>query len=162
MSSDEETMCDMTEEMTPTDPAPSARWQLWYEDRFDRETPRRIEQSGVGLLAGLMALWRHHLRDTVKQNGQLGFSRFNLWWQDERRSLAIEGDREGQRRLRDWTYGDGDTATPPGTAALLAAVALTQAHLHLAGQTAAPILEAAAASATPEALLARLAALRAS
>ena len=47
-------------------PEPYAVWQVWYQDNFDRETPRRVEVEGEGLVLGLAELWSRHLFETVQ------------------------------------------------------------------------------------------------
>jgi hypothetical protein len=80
----------------------SARWQVWQQDTFDRESPRLVAASGVGLVAGLVELWSLHLSETVQVNGQEGFLRYNLWWQQKQVSIEVCGDWRGQVRLRKW------------------------------------------------------------
>ncbi|MGC9349404.1 MAG: hypothetical protein ACP5JG_14795 [Anaerolineae bacterium] len=142
------------------DPLPAAIWEVWYGDTFDRETPRSIQVSGVGLMAGLAELWSRHLFDTVQPNGTRGFSAYNLWWVDERRSIAISGPWEGQTRLRLWIYG-GRRRSHRAYAnrkarALMEIIAHTHATLTIAGRSGVPIIEAAVQSATPEDLKTRL------
>jgi hypothetical protein len=115
-------------------PAPDATWELWYQDTFDRDCPRQVEAAGVGLVAGLLTLWRHHLFETVRADGKRGFSRFNLWLRQARQSIRITGAWAGQTRLRTWAREDD---------ALLGEVAVVHSHLLLAGETSAPILAAA-------------------
>lgn len=115
-------------------PAPDAAWELWYQDAFDRDSPRQVETTGVGLIAGLLALWHRHLFETVLADGARGFSRFNLWWQQARQSVEVTGDWAGQVRLRTWALENE---------ALLQDVAALHHRLLRAGQTSAPILEAA-------------------
>ncbi|MBD3308400.1 hypothetical protein GF339_18350 [candidate division KSB3 bacterium] len=127
---------------TISDPAPEATWDLWYHDSFDAACPRRIEVSGKGLLTGLTELWSRYLRETVQSNGREGFSRFNLWWQQERRSITIVGDLTGAVHLKTWVF-----STPKGNRGLLHAIALAHCHLILAGRTSAPLLDAASLAA---------------
>ena len=82
-----------------TDPAPDAEWEVWYQDLFDRECPRQVEVSGRGLAAGLSELWARHLFETVGVDGQKGFSRFNLWWKQPKKSVMVfRGPQESERR----------------------------------------------------------------
>ena len=53
-------------------------WQVWYQDTFDRETPRWVEAAGEGLENGLCELWRRHISETILADGGKGFTRFNL------------------------------------------------------------------------------------
>lgn len=80
----------------------SAQWQVWQQDTFDRESPRLVVASGVGLVDGLVELWSLHLSETVQANGQEGFLRYNLWWQQKQASIEVLGDWRGQVRLRKW------------------------------------------------------------
>jgi hypothetical protein len=135
-----------------SDPAPEAAWQVWYQDTFDRECPRSVEISGQGLVRGLAELWTRHLRETVLAGGQRGFSRFNLWWKQEGRSIAITGEWEGQIRLRGWVSGK-ERATrgghkQAGDETLLMKVALAHARLVMVGQSSEPILAAVKAAAS--------------
>jgi hypothetical protein len=143
------------------DPSPEAEWQLWYRDLFDRECPPSIELRGRGLLTGLIELWARHLFETVRPDGRLGFSRFNLWY--ESRSIEIDGDPAGAARLRAWLFGDQehtlrgyvDEADPT----LLALLAATHASLLAAGRSSTLILAAAASAVDRRDLEARLAGL---
>ena len=81
-----------------------AQWQIWYQDTFDRETPRKVEVEGQGLVDGLVELWSRHLKETVTASGGSGFSRFNLWWKQEATSIVIEGSQEGMVRVRSWIF----------------------------------------------------------
>ena len=87
----------------------NARWQLWYQDMFDPETPRLVEAEGLGLELGLGELWSHHLTESVLPNGARGFARFNLWWVQAGRSFSIEGEWQGQVQLRNWVFPPGAT-----------------------------------------------------
>lgn len=119
------------------DPDPGAEWEVWYQDIFDRECPRQIEVAGRGLAAGLTELWARHLSETVQANGQKGFSRFNLWWKQEKKSVEVAGAWVGMVRLREWGSGDKE---------LLMRIAALHGCLILAGQTSEGILAAAEAS----------------
>jgi hypothetical protein len=134
-------------EQSIPDPAPEAEWQVWYQDMFDRECPRRVETSGRGLVKGLTELWTRHLRETVRPDGKKGFSRFNLWWTP--RSVDIVGNWEGAVRLRGWISGQGNRS-------LLNKVVAVHAHLIVAGQSSEPILETAVAAADRRDFEARL------
>jgi len=83
-------------------PLQDSRWQLWYQDLFDPETPRQLESQGQGLEKGLIALWLHHLRDSVMRNGQPGFALFNLWFMEEKRSIRIQSCGTGMAKLKQW------------------------------------------------------------
>ena len=121
------------------DPASEATWELWYQDLFDRECPRKVEVSGTGLVQGLAELWARHLFETVQANGQKGFSHFNLWWLQKQKSTEIIGDWQGMVRLRRWIFGSQRTANRGylgnGDQALLMEIALAHSNLMLAGQS---------------------------
>ncbi|HLY61847.1 MAG TPA: hypothetical protein VKV95_13960 [Terriglobia bacterium] len=127
------------------DPAPSAEWEVWYRDAFDRECPPKVDVRGYGLVKGLMELWARHLFE-----GLAGLSHFHLLWKQEKRSIEIGGDQKGSARLRTWMFGKKETTDRGYVAAaeidLLEAVAIAHANLIVAGMTSAPILEAAAGS----------------
>ena len=130
-----------------SDPAPVAVWELWYQDLFDRDCPRKVEASGQGLVQGLAELWARHLFETVQADGQKGFSRFNLWWRQQQKSVEINGDWQGMVRLRWWVFGNKRTAScgylDDGDRELLRDVALAHSYLTMVGQTSEPILIAA-------------------
>jgi hypothetical protein len=132
--------------------ASEAEWEVWYQDTFDRECPRQVEVAGRGLVEGLIQLWARHLFETVQADGQRGFSRFNLWWKQERRSVVVVGEWEGQARLRRWVYGDErwtrEGYIDEGDRDLLGQVASSHARRLLVGESSDAILEVAKASAT--------------
>ena len=104
-------------------------WEVWYQDLFDRECPRRVEAAGEGLVAGLAVLWDRTLREAITATGGEGLARFNLWLPAEGRSIAIEGEPAGLARIRRWVLGRGEGG------ALLVRVAEVHARLVLAGET---------------------------
>jgi hypothetical protein len=117
--------------------------------QFDLECPPSVDIRGHGLVKGLVELWARHLFETVRPNGNRGFSRFHLHWEG-RRAIAIEGDWQGATRLRQWVFGwkthgrkgyvnEGDTR-------LLKKIAVTHARLILADQPDEQILAAAASA----------------
>jgi hypothetical protein len=124
-----------------------AEWDLWYQDTLDPECPRQVELTGRGLVQGLMALWVRHLFETVQSDGELGFSRFNLWWRQASRSIEITDDKVGAKQLRQWVYGTQQHANrnyvKVGDEELLQLVALTHCKLVLSAQTSEIILNAA-------------------
>ncbi len=128
----------------------NAEWQIWYQDTFDRECPRQVEISGRGLVEGLIELWTRHLYETVQANGQKSFSRFNLWWQQEHKSIKVVGEWDGAIRLREWIYAD---KRRPNKAYkdLLKRIAITHKNQILNHKTSAEILAAAKASENCEA-----------
>ena len=130
-----------------TDPAPDAEWEVWYQDLFDRETPRQVEISGRGLMAGLSELWARHLFETVGVDGQKGFSRFNLWWKQPEKSVMVTGVWDGMVRLRKWIFGSKRSASKgyldDGDKDLLMKVAMIHSCMVLVGQASELILAAA-------------------
>ena len=121
------------------DPAPDAEWELWYEDVFDKECPRQVEAVGRGLLAGLAELWARHLFETVRVDGQRGFSRFNLWWKQQGKSVEVVGEWDAMIRLRKWIFGNKRQAykshVEESDKELLMTVARAHGCLLLDGQT---------------------------
>ncbi len=103
-------------------------WQVWYQDVFDREAPRRVETEGRGLVEGLMALWWLHLWEGVDEAGRSTFSRFNLWLVAPGRSVRLADSPEGAARLRAWVFAGGEAPDR----ALLAQVA--RAHARRMGE----------------------------
>mgnify|MGYP006299884463 CR=1 FL=1 len=138
------------------DSDPMARWQLWVEDTFDRETPRQVEASGQGLAAGLIELWTRHLFGGVSDGGHATFTHYNLWWRQRSISIEIAPDPVALRRLRHWLLGETahglEAAVATGDRHLQAHVAAVHGALVTAGairpSTAGslPLLEAAAAT----------------
>ena len=130
-----------------SNPEAEATWKLWYQDMFDRECPRKVEVHGQGLVQGLAELWARHLFETVQADGQKGFSRFNLWWQQKNESIEITGAWEGMVRLRQWVFDSQRTASrgylDDGDRELLMEIALAHSYLIMAGQSSEPILSAA-------------------
>jgi heme-degrading monooxygenase HmoA len=130
-----------------TTPDPGAEWEVWYQDTFDSECPRHVEATGHGLVEGLAELWSRHLLGTVRPNGQPGFSRFNLWWKRENRSIEIVGEWEGLVRLRKWVYGGkqrtGEKSGEQANIELLKKIAKVHQHLILRGDTSIEIVAAA-------------------
>lgn len=133
---------------TPVEPYPDEEWVVWYVDTFDRDFPPRSEVSGRGLINGLTQLWARHLFETVRPDGQSGFSSFHLKWRQGR--VEIDGDREGAKRLRGWMFGKKETSSKGYAAeadpALLKKVAVAHARLIERRQKAEQILAAALAA----------------
>jgi hypothetical protein len=107
------------------------------------------------LANGLTELWARHLFETVQADGQEGFSRFNLWWEQKKQSVQIVGEREGATRLREWVFGDKQQAhagyVQEGDRDLLITLAVAHSNLALDGRTSEAILaEAKAASSQKE------------
>jgi hypothetical protein len=145
----------------PDTVAPDARWEVWYRDMFDRETPPSVDVRGIGLVNGLKELWARHLCETVQANGSLGFSRFHLRW--DRRHVTVEGPWEGAVRLRQFVFGSKRRFTAgyvkESDPRVLAVIATTHARLTMAGRTSEDMLDAAVAAADWPDLEARLASL---
>jgi hypothetical protein len=133
---------------TPGELYPDEEWAIWYVDTFDRDQPPRSEVSGRGLVKGLMQLWARHLFETVRPDGQSGFSTFHLKWRQGR--VEINGDREGAKRLRGWMFGKKESSDKGYAAeadpALLKKVAVAHAHLIESGEKAEQILTLARAA----------------
>jgi hypothetical protein len=128
---------------------PGAVWEVWYQDMFDRETPRQVEVTGQLLVEGLVELWARHLFGTVQKDGKKGFCRFNLWWIPEGKSIEVVGDWEGQVRLRKWVYPlKRQTNRSVGTQdrVLLEKVAVKHWQYIQRGETSAEILAVAGTS----------------
>jgi hypothetical protein len=132
--------------------APEAEWEIWYQDSFDWECPRQVDLAGRGLVQGLVELWARHLFETVQPDGRRGFSRFNLWWKQGGRSLAIAGEWAGLVRLRQWVFGSRQHAArgyvQAGDKKLLLALAAAHCRLVMADQTSEAILAAASTAAS--------------
>ena len=121
-----------------------AEWEIWYQDLFDRECPRQVEIRGQWLVEGLIELWARHLFETIQSTKPQRFSRFNLWWRQERQSVEIVGEWEGQVRLRGWVFRDTMGTTTSSVEgkeyALLKRVAVTHKNHILRGGTSEEIL----------------------
>jgi GNAT superfamily N-acetyltransferase len=142
------------------DLVPEAEWEIWHQDTFDVDCPRQVELAGRGLVKGLVELWARHLFETVQPNGQLGFSRFNLWWKQKTCSLTVAGEEAGAIRLRQWIFGDTRSTrqgyAQAGDEKLLEAIAAVHSRLVLADQTSEAILAIATTSTSREDFLAQL------
>lgn len=124
--------------------ATDAEWEVWYQDTFDRECPRQVVIFGQGLVEGLIELWSRHLYETVQANGQKNFSRFNLWWKQENKSIEVVGEWEGVVRLRGWVYEDKRQTNKEDTD-LLKRITIAHKNQILNGETSEKILAAAKA-----------------
>ena len=137
----------------------SAEWQLWVQDTFDRQTPRRVQARGAGLVKGLKALWAHHLLEGVTEGGGAGFARFNLWLPAQEQALSLPAEHPALARLRRWVFPHGASMPEPLQAAdhaLLALIAEAHARLLAQGKTSEPILLAAGEAADEKAFAAWL------
>jgi hypothetical protein len=138
----------------------AAEWEVWHQDTFDPECPRQVEVTGRGLVQGLVELWARHLFEAVQVDGRQGFSHFNLWWKQERKSIEIVGDWEGQVRLRRWVYGDRPwVGREEGDRSLLNSIAIAHQQELLRGAASEAILALASASKDREEFEEQLAAL---
>ena len=96
----------MNNEMKPCrDPFPGEKWEIRYEDTFDRETPISIDKQGTGLLMGIVELWKRHLKEGTTPAGGRTFSRFWLNWQNQ--TIMIPDNKAGAAKLRGWAIGEG-------------------------------------------------------
>ena len=88
-------------------------WELWVQDQFDWETPRKVELRGKGLILGLSSLWQYHLRESITPNGQQGFSKFNLWLPGLKKSYEIQANHSSLARIHNWVFGLGECIPNP-------------------------------------------------
>ena len=132
------------------DPAPEVEWEIWDEDTFDRETPQMRDAKGKGLVAGIKALWLRFLLETVRPNGQEGFTRFYFRPQSPI-GAPIKGPWEGAVRLRSWIFGTKSWGYRGRLEAadrqLLEAISHIYAQLLLQERSSEPILTLAAEAA---------------
>ncbi len=83
-------------------------WRLWYSDFFDREAGASFEAEGVGLMAGLEALWSKTLAEGIQDDGRPTFTWFDLevegvWQRIPRDPFA----NPEIARLREWREVEG-------------------------------------------------------
>ena len=97
--------------MVPDETTP---WQLEYDDRFDRDHVVSIDKAGVGITAGLVALWETTLREGIDAQGKRTFSVFCLRWDEGYASIPIHFAEPSAAlaKLRAWVF----PATPSGAA----------------------------------------------
>jgi hypothetical protein len=74
---------NMAHPRCPIDPGdgwtkPGDAWKLFAIDLFDRESEPHLDEEGVGLKAGLKALWKRMLNEAVQDDGQATFTDFAL------------------------------------------------------------------------------------
>jgi hypothetical protein len=110
------------------DPHPTEQWEIWYDDTFDRDAPSSVDVRGRGLAKGLAELWARHFFESVRSDGQQGFSSFQLHW--KRGNINILGDREGAKRLRDWLFGKKEHSYKGYVAEANSSLLNTLAHVH--------------------------------
>lgn len=129
------------------DPASEITWEVWSEDTFDREARPTIDSQGRGLLDGLSALWMRFLLETVRPEGNEGFTRFYLRRPDVV-GVRVTGPWEGAVRLRQWVFDAEKREIQEHLNSadrwLFEALISTHAQLLLAEQTSEPILAIAA------------------
>ena len=78
------------------------KWQLWYQDVFDEGCPRQIEEEGFDLIEGLIALWQHHLTESVSMDGSQTFSQYNLWLVDQAVTIDLNPLKPGILKIKKW------------------------------------------------------------
>lgn len=103
-------------------------WKLWYRDKFDRECPRKCEDSGTEGLSGLKSLWLKSLAEGLKianrhegdgvwsQIPTASFSDFQLEWVIGERSEMIwvpitsneSPVNQTLLRLKNWMFAKSD------------------------------------------------------
>lgn len=88
-------------------------WELWYQDQFDWDCPRKIEVKGKDLVNGLRLLWQYHLHESITPEGQPGFSKFNLRLPLLKRSVEISAESSSLVNIRDWVLGLGENVPDP-------------------------------------------------
>ncbi len=101
-------------------------WTLTCGDLFDRDSTPSVQATGSELLAGLMGLWKLHLREGLQEDGQRTLCCFDLRWGVPPRSADVDDylphHAAGAPKLRRWLLsGDAES--------LLSALA--SAHLRL-------------------------------
>ena len=82
------------------------KWEIWHQDHFDPNTPRKVVLAGDELIDGLTELWIRHFCETLRRDGYIGFSIYNLWLVKSRQSIEVVGDLAGQKKLRKWIIRD--------------------------------------------------------
>ena len=124
-----------------------SRWEIWHQDYFDPNTPRKVILAGDELIDGLTELWIRHLYDTLRQDGFVGFSKYNLWLVQSRQSIEVIGDLAGQKKLREWIFRGNLINNKSSLDAvglnLLYIIAKTHCRLFQEGQTSEIIVEKA-------------------
>jgi hypothetical protein len=96
-------------------PDESTHWKLVYRDTFDREEPPSVDEQGVGIIDGLVALWRKTLHEGVGPDGDATFSQFSLRWASGYASIPIphSGCSPALRALRLRAFPPLPPGTPP-------------------------------------------------
>jgi hypothetical protein len=124
------------------------KWELWYQDQFDWDCPRKVEVRGKGIMNGLRILWQYHLQESITPEGQPGFSKFNLWLPTLKRSIEISAESSRMAKIRDWVLGLGTSVPDPswGDNSLLDLIAQAHYYLVVGDQNEDEIVEMAAGS----------------
>jgi hypothetical protein len=118
-------------------------WQVRASDLFDRRSPESVDATGVGLIEGLVELWRRALSEGVRDRGGRTFTDFRLTWTGGSTDVGAQPfDNHELAALRAWVYGTPGPYEPGGAgdraallgrenASLLRAIA--EAHARLMG-----------------------------
>lgn len=80
-------------------------WQVVSSDLFDRESPMMIDSRGIGLVDGLIELWRRVLTEGLHDSGRKTFTGFELRWNGGAADAGVQSDNAALARLRTWVYG---------------------------------------------------------
>ncbi len=80
-------------------------WQVVSRDLFDRESPMMTDARGIGLIDGLIELWRRVLTEGLRDAGGKTFTDFALRWDGGDTGLGVQSDNAALARLRMWVYG---------------------------------------------------------
>jgi hypothetical protein len=94
--------------LQPSKKSNNKEWTLWHRDTFDHG-PASVDACGTVLLSGLIQLWRHVLRESIRDTGETTFSHFELGWTDGKIEDDIEIKLESQKnstlaKIRRWIY----------------------------------------------------------
>jgi hypothetical protein len=98
--------------MTPDE---TTAWKLEYDDLFDREEPRSVDETGIGIIEGLVALWCKTLHEGVDEKGRRTFSAFALQWDRRYASVPIHPTEPNPTlaKLRAWVFPPLQEGTKP-------------------------------------------------
>lgn len=81
-------------------------WKVRSSDLFDRQSAVHIDASGVGLVEGLVELWRRVLSEGIRDSGERTFTDFDLSWDGDRTDAGTQPFKNHElARLRGWVYG---------------------------------------------------------
>ena len=92
----------------PSENPAEKEWTLWHRDTFDHG-PASVDVCGTELTSGLVQLWRHVLRESIRDTGYTTFSDFKLTWKDGKTEDNIEVRLESNKnttlaKIRQWVY----------------------------------------------------------